>query len=518
MPTISSPLIRITQGQARRPELRLAAPVDFTLHRGEHLALIGPNGGGKSLFVAMLTGAHPLLGDAIRYDFGPGASQRVSRQVRHITFRGVYGASQPAYYQQRWNRFDEQTFPTVGELLERARAQETAETAGPADEERNGLAAELDGLLAETGIMEHLLKPVNLLSSGELRRLQIAQMLCSQPQLLIIDNPYIGLDKGARAMMSRLLERLSHVVTLVVAVSRAEDVPPCITEVIPIENKTVGAKCSLAEWTARQAERAAEGGVRGPAPAADTIAPATDSAASHPQPTAAPAVENGEAGDDSVIDFRHITIRYGERTILDDLTWHVHRGEHWALTGPNGAGKSTLLSLVCADNPQGYACDISLFGRRRGTGESIWDIKRRIGYVAPELFTTYRKDLPAVDIVASGLHDTIGMYRRVSDEERATCRALLERFEAADLAERSYLTLSSGEQRLILLVRAFAKRPDLLILDEPFHGLDTHRRSLARRLIDDYMADTTRTLIMVTHYEEELPACIDHRLTLVKHG
>ncbi len=505
-------LIRLTEARARRPELRLDSPVNFTLSEGEHLALIGPNGGGKSLFVAMLTGAHPLLGDAIRYDFGPAAARRVSRQVRHITFRNVYGTSQPAYYQQRWNQFDEQTFPTVGEVLERARTLEAADQpAGDADDEagRSHLRADLDALLAETGITEHLAKPVNLLSSGELRRLQIAQMLCSLPKVLIIDNPYIGLDREARAMMSRLLERLSRVVTLVVAVSRREDVPPCITRVVPIYNKVVGEKTSLAAWAGTQAEPLTEARQR---PVGGTQA-MTAQAYSLTTATA-----NATADVPPVIDFRHITIRYGERTILKDLSWCVKQGEHWALTGPNGAGKSTLLSLVCADNPQGYACDISLFGRRRGTGESIWDIKRRIGYVAPELFTTYRKDLPAIDIVASGLHDTIGMYRRIGDDERATCHALLERFEATDLGPRNYLTLSSGEQRLILLIRAFAKRPDLLILDEPFHGLDTHRRTLARRLIDDYMADRTKTLIMVTHYEEELPRCIDHRLTLVKHS
>ena len=94
---------------------------------------------------------------------------------------------------------------------------------------------------------------------------------------------------------------------------------------------------------------------------------------------------------EEVVKLNKVSIRYGDRTILKELDWTVRRGEKWALSGENGAGKSTLLSLVCADNPQSYACDISLFGRKRGTGESIWEIKKHIGYVSPEMHRAYLK-------------------------------------------------------------------------------------------------------------------------------
>lgn len=477
---MSRTLISIRGGVARHPDYRLAAPLNFSLHEGEHLAVCGPNGAGKSLLTDMLTSAHPLLGDALRYDFGEGETDRAGGHIRLITFRTVYGGSEPAYYQQRWNRADEQVFPTVGEVLQAARTQLHAAP-----------SAEEDKLLRETGITEHLEKPVNLLSSGELRRLQLSKMLLTHPQVLIIDNPYIGLDGAARTMLTRLLTQLAARLTLILVVSRAEDIPPFIKEVLPVENKVAGEKQPLADFLR-----------------------------SHPRPHFPEPAEKSQAPKPAdappVIDFRHITIRYGARTILRDLSWEVRQGESWALTGENGAGKSTLLSLVCADNPQGYACDIRLFGQRRGTGESIWDIKRRIGYVSPEIFSTYRKPLPALDIVASGLHDTIGLYKRPTEAERQTCLAWLRRFGAEHLAERDYLRLSSGEQRLVLLVRAFAKSPDLLILDEPFHGLDTRLRETARGIINDYMASPLKTLIMVTHYEDELPPCIDHRLRLVK--
>ena len=215
-----------------------------------------------------------------------------------------------------------------------------------------------------------------------------------------------------------------------------------------------------------------------------------------------------------MVRLNHVSIRYDGRTILQPLDWVVRRGERWALCGANGSGKSTLLSLVCADNPQSYACDIALFGRKRGTGESIWEIKRHIGYVSPEMHRAYLKDLPAVEIVASGLHDSIGLYRRMRPEQRETCEWWMETFGIADLKDRSFLSLSSGEQRLTLLARAFVKDPELLILDEPFHGLDTNNRRLARAVIEAFCHRADKTLVMVTHYRDELPDCVDRVLEL----
>ena len=478
------PLITITQGVTRHPDYRLAAPVNFSLHRGEHLAICGPNGAGKSLLTDMLTGARPLLALGMHYDFGEGVVPRPSVHIGAVTFRHVYGSSEPAYYQQRWNRADEQEFPTVAEVLAAARQRA----------EHDGAPAAPPQLWQALGIEEHLEQRVNLLSSGERRRLQLAQMLVRMPQVLVVDNPYIGLDAEARGMLTEVLQRLAELTTLVLVVSRAADVPPFIDTVVPVSEGRVGEKMPAAAWREAEAAMLRHLPTLPPLPAAAVATPVCS----------------------DVIDFRHVTIRYGTRTILHDLTWCVRRGEHWALTGENGAGKSTLLSLVCADNPQGYACDIRLFGRQRGRGESIWDIKKHIGYVSPEMAAIYRKSLPSVDIVASGLHDTVGLYRRVTESERALSEQWLATFGAAHLARRDFMRLSSGEQRLVLLVRAFVKSPSLLILDEPFHGLDEAVRRRARALIDAYMAHPSRTLIMVTHYADELPACIDHHLTLHK--
>lgn len=489
-------IVEIVQGVARQPQFRMAQPVDFLLAQGEHIAITGPNGSGKSILADMVRGAIPLERDEARYDFGPDASPRASDNIRYIAFRDVFGEAEPAYYQQRWNRWDDTPYPTVAEALEshREKALRHASPAAAAQPE-----SATDFLSRLTGSdPDFCRKRINLLSSGELRKFHIAKALAVRPSLLLIDNPFIGLDADARRMLTDLLTALACQLTIIVIVSRREDIPAFITHVVEVDRRHVMPKRTLAEYLAEEPER--------PAPLSETE---RESIATLSESQATPE-------SDSMIDFRNIHIGYDGHTILDSLNWTVRKGEHWALQGENGAGKSTLLSLVCADNPMAYACDIRLFGRKRGAGESIWDIKKHIGYVSPEIYQTYRKSLPAIDIVASGLHDTVGLYRSTTAEEKALCRRWLEIFRATELADRNYLQLSSGEQRLVLLVRAFVKSPALMVLDEPYHGLDANRRTLARDIIDTYSRLPGKTLIMVSHYEEELPPCIDHRLRLKK--
>ena len=409
-------IIKIKQGVTRNPAWRMAHPVDFELKDGEHLAIYGPNGSGKSMLVDIITGRHPLLHNQATYDFSPSKLPYVADNIKLITFRDSYGAIDSQYYlQQRWNQHE---------------------------------------LTDENAIVT--------LSSGELRKHVLQQALEKKPRVLIIDNPYIGLDVAARQELTNLLKQLisNHPLQVVLVVSRKADIPDFITRTIVVKDMHI-------------------------------VEP--------------------------LIQFNRVNIRYGTRTILRDFSWTVLKGEHWAIKGPNGSGKSTLLSLICADNPQGYAADITLFGKKRGCGESIWDIKKHIGYVSPELHRAYKHNLPAIEIVASGLKDTVGLYARPSKEERETCLQWMDTFGIAHLANKTFLQLSSGEQRMILLARAFVKSPQLLILDEPLHGLDDANSIKVKRIIDDYCKDTDKTLLMVTHYDNELPECIDNTLVLNKH-
>ena len=406
-------------------------------------AIYGPNGSGKTQYIEKMR------------------RQMASDSVRYVAFRDSYGVGtdQAYYLQLRWNQHDiDAETPTAAQLLEKAFLQTGADTP-----ERRRWQQELYRLfgLSTSGDTRGLLdKYIITLSSGELRKFQLARTLLAQPQTLIIDNPFIGLDAETRDHLRTLLQQLasSHDLHIYIVVSRRKDIPDYVTDVVDLS------------------------------PMNDT---------------------------QEVISFHNVTIRYDERTILRDLNWTVRQGEHWALSGQNGAGKSTLLSLVCADNPQRYACDIRLFGHRQGdAGMSIWDIKRRIGYVSPEMHRSYHRDLPALHVVASGLKDTVGLYVRPTAEERQQCLWWMRLFGVDHLADRSFLKMSSGEQRLVLVARAFVKDPDLLILDEPLHGLDDRGRRLVLSLIEAFCSRPEKTLVFVSHYREEWPSCIDHELYL----
>lgn len=480
--------ISLKGGVARNPLVRLAQPVDLEIGSDEHVAIVGPNGAGKSLLVDMLTGKYPLREGTLEYDFRPSPTASVYENIRYITFRDTYGPADAGYYyQQRWNAHDQEEVPVARELLAEALAGAAPET-----------VSELFGLFGVEALLD---KKIIQLSSGELRKFQLVKHLLASPRILIMDNPFIGLDAGARASLTDLLERLAQGgrLQIVLVLSMLDDVPGFITHVVPVAGKVVGAKMERDAYL--EAFRAQ-----------DAEASWTEL---QERVLGLPYTHENFTSDE-VVRLNKVSIRYGNRTILQDLDWTVMRGNKWALGGQNGSGKSTLLSLVCADNPQSYACNISLFGRKRGSGESIWEIKKHIGYVSPEMHRAYLKNLPAVEIVASGLHDSIGLYRRPRADQMAVCEWWMEVFGIGGLKERPFLQLSSGEQRLVLLARAFVKDPELLILDEPLHGLDTYNRRRVKKVIEAFCRRRDKTLIMVTHYENELPATITRRLYLTR--
>ena len=476
--------IKIIDARTKKTEWSMAEPVNFSLDEGEHIAIIGHNGAGKSMFVDIITGRHPAFPGMVRYAF-----DEPYNNIKHITFRDTYGGDNDRTYflQQRWNQMeiDEET-PTVGQKLE-----EAFQLAGEDTPTRRALQKHIYELFHLEDLLD---KYIILLSSGELRKYKLASSLFTNPRVLIMENPFIGLDAQTRDQLKELLAMLAKEqgLQIILVLAKTDEIPEFITHIVEVKEMTVMPKVAHREQSICNPVANAPYSQQGQSPCA----------------TAAPK---------EVIKFNKVTIRYGERTILKDLDWTVSKGEHWSLSGQNGSGKSTLLSLVCADNPQSYACDISLFGRKRGSGESIWDIKKQIGYVSPEMHRGYKQNIPAIQIVASGLKDTIGLYARPNETEKEQCRKWLGIFGVGHLAERPFLEMSSGEQRLVLLARAFVKEPSLLILDEPLHGLDDVNRRMVKDLVDEYCQDSEKTLIYVTHYQEELPRCIDHALILERH-
>lgn len=212
-------------------------------------------------------------------------------------------------------------------------------------------------------------------------------------------------------------------------------------------------------------------------------------------------------------------VSYNDRPVINHLSWTVNPGEHWQIVGPNGAGKSTLLSLVTGDHPQGYSNDLTLFGRRRGSGETIWDIKKHIGYVSSSLHLDYRVSTNVRNVILSGYFDSIGIYQAVSDKQHKLVQQWLDILGIDKrTADAPFHSLSWGQQRLALIVRALVKHPTLLILDEPLQGLDPLNRQLVRRFVDVLIGEGATQLLFVSHHAEDAPDCITHRLAFVPSG
>jgi molybdate transport system ATP-binding protein len=485
-------IIELINARTRKPEWSMAEPVNFSLEEGEHIAIVGRNGAGKTMFVDMITGKHPVFPDSVRYAF-----DEPYNNLKYISFRDTYGGDNDRTYflQQRWNQMEiDENTPTVGSKLE-----EAFEQAGEDTPERRAFQKHIYEIL---NLKQLLDKYIILLSSGELRKYKLALSLFTNPKVLIMENPFIGLDKETREQLGKLLGLLvkEQDLQLILVLAKTDEIPDFITHIVKVIDRKVEAKT---EYIKSQQ--------------INTNSPSSILHAlgyKHVSDTSLPSSSSSIFPLQEIIKFDKVTIRYGTRTILKDLDWTVKKGEHWALSGHNGSGKSTLLSLVCADNPQSYACNISLFGQKRGSGESIWDIKRHIGYVSPEMHRSYKQNIPAIQIVASGLKDTVGLYTRPNESEKQQCRYWLNVFSIGHLENRNFHEMSSGEQRLVLLARAFVKEPDLLILDEPLHGLDDENRVMVKEIVDKYCEDYSRTLIYVTHYQEELPNCIDHSICL----
>ena len=442
-------------------------------------AIVGRNGSGKTQYVEQLR------------------KKLASDRVRYIAFSDSYGPNvdNQYYLQLRWNQHDiDHETPTVGDLLHSAYL-----LAGEDTEERRHMKEQLYKLFHMDDFLD---KYIITLSSGELRKFQLTKTLFANPKWLIMENPFIGLDAETREQLKELLYLLGtkRDMEIILVLAKTDDIPEYVTDILEIDHN--GEHRNYVTYDSYKAVQ-------------PSIPPHVLPQEKQEAILSLPYTDNNY-NCHRVVEMHHVSIRYGERTILRDLDWTILNGERWALSGQNGSGKSTLLSLVCADNPQSYACDITLFDRPRGSGETIWDIKRHIGYVSPEMHRSYKRNLPAIRIVASGLMDSIGLYAVPNQKDYDKCRWWLDIFGIAHLADRPFLQLSSGEQRLVLLARAFVKDPQLLILDEPLHGLDLWNRRLAKDVIETFCQRQGKTLIMVTHYQEELPNVITHQLYLQK--
>ncbi len=460
-----TPLISLHKLTIRRSNRTVISDFTFQLNSGECWAIIGPTGSGKTTFLQALAGQFPAP---------PGTlTRRVPTEFVSFKEESSRFSYSGYFYQQRYQATmsDEGTdagytsTPSLRDFLQFTESPESTV------------------LLERLGLLPLLNRSFIKLSNGQTRKARIGKALLRHPSVLLLDNPFVGLDINFRAELTSWLGELIHHGLTLVLVTESDDIPPFCTQVAVLEKGHLG-------WAGHKEKYQPEH-----QPQTVLITP--------------PVLQTPPQRVDFTEAFRlqNIVVRYGDTIILNDLNWVILAGERWALFGQNGAGKSVLLSLLYGDHPQAYANQVSVFGYRRGkSGESIWDVKRRIGFVSPELHLYFPQHLSVRQVALSGLTDTLTPPNRVSTETETDLASLLAYFDLTDTESRPFGTLSVGEQRLVLLVRAFLKNSPVLLLDEPFQAIDSRHVELARRLIDSFVG---KTILFVTHNRNELPQSVD---------
>lgn len=464
-------LIDIKNLSAKLGGKQLLHTIHLKIYRNQQWAIVGAGGSGKTSLAHALCGLLFHSGEII---FNESVTvEMVEQQHRFRTLSNTTDF----YYQQRFQSQDADDAPTIREEL----APFIQENKSAVDHWLHFLA--LEKLIDE---------PLIQLSNGENKRLQLCKCLLRNPSVLIMDMPFTGLDTQGRQLLRDIMEELVKRGIHLIVVCAAEDIPPCITHVAELNNGSLTFAGRREEFVAIHSTKSNK-----------LLAPEKLKGLS-----AAP------VNFDCAVKMVNVTIRYGERKILDNINWEVKRGECWSVSGPNGAGKSTLLSLISADNPQAYANEIYLFDKRRGRGESIWDIKKNIGLVSPEMHLYFPYTATCFEVIASGLFDTVGLFRALHEEQEQQVQRWLDILQLEKSAHRPLQQLSMSEQRITLLGRALVKNPPLLILDEPCQGLDDIQVGFFNSIVEQLCREFGNSLIYVSHYRHQLPNCIDHFLAL----
>jgi molybdate transport system ATP-binding protein len=458
--------------------------VSFILQPGQHLVLLGESGSGKTTLANAITHKIHFTGN-ITTAFDPSVSPAIEMVEQRYSFKNLSGITD-FYYQQRFNSFDADDAPTIFQVLLKKSGVTNHEAASDS----------INTILQVLGIAYLKDSPLIQLSSGEHKRFQLAKALLNPPALLILDSPYIGLDVTVRAELNRILSDLTRRGTQIILIPGTFPLPHFITHVALIEKGQLsffGEKenFSTEDFISEENTKSIYD---------NTLLTASD--------------EDFESG--TIVKMKNVHIKYGEHIILQSLNWEIKQGEKWLLKGSNGVGKSSVLSMITGDHPQAYANEIYLFGKKRGSGETIWDIKKNIGYISPELHAYFDKNITCFQAIASGYFDTIGLFRKLSTAQQEKIMQWLNFLQMTDIKDKPLHSVAASLQRMILLARTLIKNPPLLILDEPCQGLDYKQSVEFVSLIDHICLHSKKTLIYVSHDESAIPSCIQKVLHLEK--
>ena len=449
--------------------------LEWTINKGENWLLSGISGSGKTSLAKIIVGMQSAVGD-VKINFNPQSTlpTKALYVASWFQFKNLEGAAN-FYYQQRYTSQQAKEIITVNaELVNYGK--------------ENKLEYNDVEILLNTFDFSDL-KNAQLieLSSGEHKKLQLIKALWLKPQLLIIDEPYTGLDTASRKKLNVLLNDSCAEGVQLILIGNGTEWPICINRFAEINEEKI-IEIDALSLSLKLPQKSL---------------------------TKLPHFLNQSPiyKSTSIVKMINVNISYGDKQVLKNINWEVTAGEKWLLQGPNGSGKSTLLSLINADHPQSYANTLYLFGNKRGSGESIWDIKQRIGLISPEFHWYFDASATVWQSIASGFYDTVGLFQQLPYSKSKQVDDLVAYFVLTKVKNELLSTLPLGKQRLVLLARTIIKNPELLILDEPCQGLDTYQTQYFNQFIDE-LSSNGITIIYVGHAESTLPNCLEKIIVL----
>jgi len=453
--------------------------INWQIEPQQHWVITGANGAGKSALAAVLAGALDTGAECVS-----GNLESLPARVGWVSFE-----AQAELIEAERRKDDADIMDVISEgtsvseiLYEDCQDRELVEL-----------------LVVRFGLEDMLGRAFRKLSTGESRKVILIRALASKPELLVLDEPFDGLDANTLTMLQQYLQTLSDTIPMVMVLNRFDELPEFITHIAYIENGELQ-HCISRDDTKAYAELYQLLHLK----TTDLSIPEAD-----PE-TSIPYLDP----EQPLVRLNGITIKYDETEVISDLDWTINPHQHWQLSGPNGSGKTGLLSLITGDHPQCYVNDIFVFGFQRGNGESIWQIKQFIGYVSTALQWEYRVGTSLRNVIISGFYDSIGLYSKCTDRQRTIADEWLALLGMLDRADQPFNKLSYGDQRLLLIARAMVKHPPLLILDEPCLGLDDMNRQLVLALIEKICAGNMTSVLYVNHHPEDRIKGIDNYLAL----
>lgn len=481
-------LIQLRQVSTKKADRLLLDQLDFTWNTGEHWAITSTEGDLITHFLKVLIGQCAVASGKVDRPFAASYVQDKISAGEVFSFRDLIAYvgqeytfknrsnQQNFYYQQRFNSIDAGDTVTVFEYLRDCNKQKGFWS----------LDKVLELLRLKDLSKESLLK----LSNGESKRLAIAVALMQQPKLLIMDQPMTGLDIGTRDTFAKILTEIQQQGVHVLMSAIPSEIPDCLTHIGDISQGKLWVK------------------TKGQTQKIDfRLELHTGFNHQHLLPKLLKS-KSVLSPYKELVHLQRVSVRYGDKVILRDVSWQIKPNERWLLKGPNGAGKSTLISLIIGEHPQAYANNIILFDTKRGTGESIWDVKRPTGFVAPELIRFFPRNQTVWKVLLSGFFDTMGLFKKTSVEQEEQGILWLKLLDLEEKKDFLMHQLTLGEQRFLLLARALIKKPDLLIVDEGAQGLDIYQRVKFKRFLEQIFEETNMSLIYVSHYQEDIPKSV----------